>query len=366
MTEFDDRSNDDLDEEIRERDEKREAEISLLAKVEAGNSAAITEYAERFHKNHLAFENPPIAFFARLQEENQAAWLMLRQSLQQVGVKIAGVDKLIKKLIEEKRADEARERAKRAAEGPSPAELKRLAQEKSDLRASLWGKCGDIAKSPTLMDDFVRVAHRYGVVEDAHAIESVYLSGTSRLAVKTVLNTAREGAASGGKSFVTDSVLDFFPREDVVELTTASPMALIYMGGDDVDFLKHKIVSVAEAVALAEKKDGSEPNSFATMLRNLLSKGYINHDVAVAQKRGPPVTVTLTRNGPIVRHADDGARQHRRRAAHALDLDQGRLESRPDNQGSQAHSLHKPRPGHGRGKRTVDRVSAMAFSRRSV
>jgi hypothetical protein len=300
MTEFDDRSNDDLDDEIRERDEKQDAETELLAKVAAGDEAAITEYAERFHKNHLAFQDSPIAFFARLQEESQAAWLMLRQSLQQVGVKIAGVDKLIKQLNNEKLAKEARERAKRAAEGPSPAELKRRAKEKNDLRAALWSKCADIAKSPTLMADFVSVAHRYGVVSEDHAITTTYLSATSRLATKNAFNVAREGAAAAGKSFVTDSVLDFIPKESVIELTTASPLSLIYMGGDDVDFLKHKIVSVAEAVALAEKKDGSEPNPFATQLRNLISKGFIVHQVVVLQKKGPPITVTYVRNGPIV------------------------------------------------------------------
>jgi hypothetical protein len=77
-------------------------------------------------------------------------------------------------------------------------------------------------------------------------------------------------------------------------------MALIYKGGGDSDYLKHKILSIAEAVAIAEKKDGNEPNPFATMLRTLLSKGYITHDVVVTQKKGPPVTITYTRNGPTV------------------------------------------------------------------
>jgi putative protein kinase ArgK-like GTPase of G3E family len=99
---------------------------------------------------------------------------------------------------------------------------------------------------------------------------------------------------------VTDSVLDFFPRESVIELTTASPMALIYMGGDDVDYLKGKILNIAEAVVVAEKKDGSEPNPFATMLRTHLSKGFITHQVVVTRFKAPPITVTYTRNGPTV------------------------------------------------------------------
>jgi hypothetical protein len=83
-------------------------------------------------------------------------------------------------------------------------------------------------------------------------------------------------------------------------LTTASTMALIYMGGDDVDYLKHKILNIAEAVVVAEKKDGSEPNPFATMLRNHLSKGFITHQVVVTRIKAPPITMTYVRNGPTV------------------------------------------------------------------
>jgi hypothetical protein len=167
-------------------------------------------------------------------------------------------------------------------------------------RRRLWALCENIAESPTLMDEFVSVAHRYGIGREAHAIKTIYLSGTSRLAVKNVFNTVREGAAAGGKSFVTDSVLDFFPKESVIELTTASPMALIYMGGHDVDYLKHKVLNIAEAVVVAEKKDGSEPNPFATMLRTHLSKGFITHQVVVTRFKAPPITVTYFRNGPTV------------------------------------------------------------------
>jgi hypothetical protein len=191
---------------------------------------------------------------------------------------------------EEKIRDEMAAQAAKANDGPArDAERKRL-----------LALCKTIAESPMLMDDFVKVAHRRGVVREAHAIKTIYLSGTSRLAVKDVFNTVREGAAAGGKSFVTDTVLDFFPKESVIELTTASPMALIYMGGDDVDYLKGKILNIAEAVVVAEKKDGTEPNPFATMLRTHLSKGFITHQVVVTRFKAPPITVTYTRNGPTV------------------------------------------------------------------
>jgi hypothetical protein len=301
MTDFADDNNEDLDARIVDQDEKQVAETNLLKRIESGDDAAITKYAERFRKNHLrALQDEAITFFVKLQEENPAAWFMLRQRLQQAKIKISSIDKLIKKRIEEKCAKETQERAARAAAGPSPAELKQLEMEKNNLRATLWNKCQHIAQSPTLMADFVSVAHRYGVVAEEHAIKTAYLSATSRLAIKEVLNMVREGAAAGGKSFVTDNVLDLIPKEDVIELTTTSPMALIYKGGDDADFLKHKIISIAEAVALAEKKDGSEPNPFATMLRTLISKGFITHDVVVLQKKGLPITVTVTRNGPTV------------------------------------------------------------------
>jgi hypothetical protein len=288
--------NDDLDEEIRRRDEAQETEAALLKGVAEGKEASIIAYAASFQDELRAYRDANIDLCRKLEDENQTAWFMLRQAFQRNKIKI----RLIEKSIKTKRAKEAEERAAKKAAGPSPAELKRLAKEKNDLRAMLWSQCGDIAKSPTLMDDFVRVAQRDGIVEEAHAIRSTYLAATSRLAIKNVINVVREGAAAGGKSFVTDSVLDFIPKESVIELTTASPMALIYMGGDDDDFLKHKILNIAEAVVVAEKKDGSEPNPFATMLRTHLSKGFISHQVAVPQKRGPTVTMTFVRNGPTV------------------------------------------------------------------
>jgi hypothetical protein len=288
--------NDDLDEEIRRRDEAQETEAALLKGVAEGKEASIIAYAASFQDELRAYRDANIDLCRKLEDENQTAWFMLRQAFQRNKIKI----RLIEKSIKTKRAKEAEERAAKKAAGPSPAELKRLAKEKNDLRAMLWSQCGDIAKSPTLMDDFVRVAQRDGIVEEAHAIRSTYLAATSRLAIKNVINVVREGAAAGGKSFVTDSVLDFIPKESVIELTTASPMALIYMGGDNDDFLKHKILNIAEAVVVAEKKDGSEPNPFATMLRTHLSKGFITHQVVVTRFKAPPITVTYTRNGPTV------------------------------------------------------------------
>jgi hypothetical protein len=210
---FYDDSNDALDEKIVEQDE----ESDLRAKVASGDEAAMAEYAKRFQSNYLrALQPESIAFFVKLQEENPASWFMLKQVLQQnKKIKISSIERLIKKRIEEMRAVEARDRAARAAAGPSKEELRRLESEKSDLRAALWSQCCDIAKSPMLMGDFVRVAHRRGIVEEEHAIRSTYLSATSRLAIKDVVNVVREGAAAAGKSFVVDGVLYFIPEESV-------------------------------------------------------------------------------------------------------------------------------------------------------
>src|SRR5208283_2225922 len=88
------------------------------------------------------------------------------------------------------------------------------------------------------------------------------------------------------------------PEESVVTAVGASPKALAYIGGvDGVDALKHKLLYIPEAAAIADKH-GVE-NEFTTMLRVLISEGRIVYQTVVTHEGGPPVTVTVIKNGPI-------------------------------------------------------------------
>jgi hypothetical protein len=80
-------------------------------------------------------------------------------------------------------------------------------------------------------------------------------------------------------------------------MSSGSPLSLVYYGGGDEDALKHKVLYLAEAAFLA---DGKAPESpLAVMLRTLISEGRLDHNVAVPQADGSPVTKRVRRNGPV-------------------------------------------------------------------
>jgi hypothetical protein len=108
----------------------------------------------------------------------------------------------------------------------------------------------------------------------------------------------RRGAPAGGKNFVTDTVLLFIPEEEVVRVSSGSPLSLVYFGGEDEDALKHKIVYVAEAAILAERN--RVESVLTIMLRLLISEGRIDHQVVVTVPNALATTIHVRRNGPIV------------------------------------------------------------------
>jgi hypothetical protein len=108
----------------------------------------------------------------------------------------------------------------------------------------------------------------------------------------------RRGAAASGKNHVADTVFNLIPEESIVAAIGGSPKSLAYFGGvDAVDALKHKLLYIPEAAAIADRH-GVE-SEFTTMLRVLISEGRIVYQMVQTQEDGPPVTVTVTKNGPI-------------------------------------------------------------------
>jgi hypothetical protein len=90
----------------------------------------------------------------------------------------------------------------------------------------------------------------------------------------------------------------FIPEEDVIRVSSGSPLSLVYYGGEDEDALKYKIVYVAEAAILAER-NGVE-SVLTIMLRLLISEGRIDHQVTVPRPNAPAQTEHIRRNGPVV------------------------------------------------------------------
>jgi hypothetical protein len=165
-------------------------------------------------------------------------------------------------------------------------------------QARLWNSCKGIAQSPTLLADLEAVVHRLGVVGEGDAIRGAYLTASSRLNRTSVICLLRRGASSVGKNFLITKVLELFPTDSVIRMSSGSPLSLVYYGGGDEDALSGKVLYLAEAAILADKKGAESP--LTILLRTLISEGRIDHNVAVPQADGSPVTMSVKRNGPVV------------------------------------------------------------------
>jgi hypothetical protein len=177
------------------------------------------------------------------------------------------------KLVNNKRKQLAREGAeKKKVEAPDPDEL--------------WRNAGHIINHPKILDLFAAELRREIAGEETNG-KLLYLVATSRLFDKT-MHAAIKGTSAGGKSEIRKQVLQFFPPESIVALTSMTEKALIYFEGD----LAHKIFSMAEAVA-------TEEQSFQDyLIRELISEGRINH--VTPQKIGDQITsVTIQKEGPV-------------------------------------------------------------------
>jgi hypothetical protein len=203
------------------------------------------------------------------------------------------------------RALVAAERLRRAREGsaaPVAQEARRAAEAAAKIvrdaeQERLSHNCRELARAPNLMNRMESIAHRLGVVGERAAIRGAYLAMTSRLLRHNAISLLRRGAPAGGKNYLLGVLSLLMPKESVISISSASPMALIYHG-DDEDALAHKIVLVAEVAAIALKANGDE-HPMTVMLRTLLSEGRIDREVAITQRDGLPKAIHIRRNGPV-------------------------------------------------------------------
>ncbi|MGA8873365.1 MAG: hypothetical protein WB460_19620, partial [Candidatus Acidiferrales bacterium] len=85
-----------------------------------------------------------------------------------------------------------------------------------------------------------------GVTGEERATELLYLALTSRNLQKPV-SIGVKGPSSGGKSYVVENVLNFFPEDAYYTLTAMSERALAY----SEEPLSHRFIVLAEAQALS-------------------------------------------------------------------------------------------------------------------
>jgi hypothetical protein len=89
-----------------------------------------------------------------------------------------------------------------------------------------WSACEQLARAPDILALFAREVGRRVAGEERTA-KLLYLALTSRLLQKPV-SIAVKGPSSGGKTYLTEQVLSFFPESAYHALTAMSERALAY------------------------------------------------------------------------------------------------------------------------------------------
>ena len=171
--------------------------------------------------------------------------------------------------------------------------------EAQERRREAWASCADLAGEPDILEKFAADLLRAGLVGETRAAKLVYLAVTSRLLPK-IVSVAIKGPSSGGKSYLVEQVLRFFPESSYYALTAMSEHALAY--GEEP--LSNRMLVIYEAAGM-----NSDFQSY--LIRSLLSEGMLRYETVektpegmkprLIEREGPTgliVTTTATRLHP--------------------------------------------------------------------
>jgi hypothetical protein len=143
-------------------------------------------------------------------------------------------------------------------------------EEKATERAQLWPQCKALAGSPNIIIAAREALRAKGLVGEPRTTAAVLLQGVARLFPQPV-SLALKGESASGKSRVSQSTLMLLPPWAQYRFTSATDKALIYI--EDPARLKHAICVLAEASPLMRDDNAT----FALVIRELLSEGYVKH-----------------------------------------------------------------------------------------
>jgi hypothetical protein len=152
-------------------------------------------------------------------------------------------------------------------------------------RTEAWEQCSSLARKANILEEFDEGLSRLGLVGERRAAKLIYLAVTSRLLDRPVSMVVK-GPSSGGKSFVVETTLKFFPPAAFHSLTAMSDRALAYSN----EPLQHRHLVIYEAAGMA--------SDFATyLIRSLLSEGCIRYETVEKTKDGLASRL-IKREGP--------------------------------------------------------------------
>ena len=137
-----------------------------------------------------------------------------------------------------------------------------------------WEACQVLAREPRILDCFADELGRSGVAGESRVAKLLYLALTSRLLGRPV-SVAVKGPSSGGKTYLVERVLSFFPESAYHALTAMSERTLAY----SEEPIKHRFLVLYEAEGMS--------GDFATyLMRSLLSEGHVRYETVESTPQG--------------------------------------------------------------------------------
>ncbi len=162
-------------------------------------------------------------------------------------------------------------------------ELERVEAEAAAHEA--WEACKALAEEPDILEQFAKELACLGVAGEAKIAKLLYLVLTSRL-LERPISVALKGPSSGGKSYVVERVLSFFPKSAYYALTAMSDRTLAY----SEEPIKHRFLVIYEAAGMS--------GEFATyLMRSLLSEGRVRYETVEKTSEGIKPRL-IEREGP--------------------------------------------------------------------
>ncbi len=148
-----------------------------------------------------------------------------------------------------------------------------------------WMRCEELATAPDILGLFAVALRQAGVIGVDREAKLLYLATTSRLLGRPV-SLAVKGPSAGGKTYLCQTVLSFFPEAAYYPLTAMSERALAY--GDAP--LKHRMLVLYEA-------EGMAGDIASYLIRSLLSEGHIRYETVEKTPKGLGARL-IEREGP--------------------------------------------------------------------
>jgi hypothetical protein len=142
-----------------------------------------------------------------------------------------------------------------------------------------------LANEPDILARFADELAAAGVAGERRAGLLIFLVVVSRLLAR-IVSLAVKGPSAGGKSFLTETVLRYFPASAYYALSAMSEHALAY----DQEPLQHRMLVIYEAAGMA-----GEMQSY--LIRSLLSEGKVRY-VTVEKTKAGLNSRLIEREGP--------------------------------------------------------------------